>query len=113
MAHLIEALIEKYEAEGRNITELCCVFFEKDDSGNRIEVWDVGSEHGRKFMNCHFIDGLLYYGSPLLRNLEGACNRAARQFDDEDTDFNWSPNELYECADCPWTRGDSFNPQFN
>jgi len=111
MAHSIEALVKEYKEKGLDVGKLACVFFDIDCDGRRIEVWDVGSEHGRKFMNCHFIDDTLFYNSPLLRNLECACNRAARQLGGDADDFSWNPNELYECADCPWTRGDSLNPQ--
>jgi|TARA_R100000049_G_C1925246_1_gene69761 hypothetical protein len=109
MAHLIEKLIEKYNEEGLDITKLACVFFDTDSDGRRVEVWDEGSS----FRNEHFIDNVRFYISPQLRNLEGACNRVNRQLDDEGAEYSWAPNTLYESADCPWTRGDSFNPQFN
>jgi hypothetical protein len=95
-----DEVISRYKEEGRDISKLACIF-QNELEGSRIEVWD----EGLFFRNEHFVNGTRYYISPQLKNLELACDRAARALNEDCVNYSWSTNESYKSQNgCPWTR---------
>ena len=101
LSNEFQELIESYKEQGIDTSKLALIFFDSELEGERIEIWD----EGLFFRNEHFINGTRYYISPQLKNLELACDRAARGLDEDNINYSCWLNDSYESQNgCPWTR---------